>query len=303
MPSRARIVLLGMRSAFTAPALAALLEAPDVDLRAIVLAGSSASGRATPIDRPEAARANGIPVHEARDRAELDSPAFRATLEAIAPDLIVVACFPWRVPGWLRSLPAGGCVNIHPSLLPDGRGPEPVYWAFRWNLAETGVSLHLVDAGLDTGPIVAQRGYTIPEDATLKSLEGDLARLGASLLIDRLPAILNRSVTTIPQDHSLARHAPFPGPDDLVAPTSWPASQAARFIRAIAPSHGPVPVLVQATGQRLAVSEVVDVTEFATIPEAVVMRGSVAQIRFSPGVLTCRLGVGPQSLRLHRSLR
>jgi methionyl-tRNA formyltransferase len=285
-PARNRVVLLGMRCAFTAPVLEALLDEPGVNLQAVVLPSPPAPARPAPGDPLlDLASRHDIPIHEVGNRFRLNAPGFRAALNAIAPDLIVVACFPWRLPVWLRALPTAGCVNIHPSLLPDGRGPEPVFWTFRRGLTETGVTLHLMDEGFDAGPIVAQRRQAIPDDATLESLERDLARLGVQLLIDTLPAL------------------PIPGPDDLIVPTIWGASRAARFIRAVTPMYGPLTVVVQATGQRLAVSEVIESDDGATLPVPVRREGPLIRIRFTPGVVTVRTHAPTQPLALHRSGR
>ena len=302
--SEARVVLLGMRCAFTAPVLEALLDEPGVNLQAVVLPSPPAPARPAPGDPLlDLASRHDIPIHEVGNRFRLNAPGFRAALNAIAPDLIVVACFPWRLPVWLRALPTAGCVNIHPSLLPDGRGPEPVFWTFRRGLTETGVTLHLMDEGFDAGPIVAQRRQAIPDDATLESLERDLARLGVQLLIDTLPALLDRSTAAWPQATGLARHAPIPGPDDLIVPTIWGASRAARFIRAVTPMYGPLTVVVQATGQRLAVSEVIESDDGATLPVPVRREGPLIRIRFTPGVVTVRTHAPTQPLALHRSGR
>jgi len=302
--SEARVVLLGMRCAFTAPVLEALLERPGVDLQAVVLPSPPAPARPAHGDPLlDLASRHDVPIHEVGTRSRLNAPELRAALEAIVPDLVVVACFPWRVPGWLRSLPTCGCVNLHPSLLPDGRGPEPVFWTFRWGLAETGVTIHVVDAGFDTGPIVAQRRYAIPDDATLESVERTLAQLGARLLIDTLPALLTRSAGASPQGSGLARPAPMPGPDDLVVPTSWSASHAARFIQAVTPTYGPLAILVQATGQRLAIGAVIEGDDDARIAEPVCLSGLEAHIRFTPGVLRCQLHTPSQPLLIHRTRR
>lgn len=295
----ARVALFGMRCAFTEPVLDALLAAPVVDLRAVVLPRAAQAMPTDPVS--SLASRHAIPVLDIDSRAGLDSPAFRAALESIAPaiDLVVVACFPWRLPASLLSLPAHGCVNVHPSLLPDGRGPEPVFWAFRRGLAKTGVTLHLMDAEFDTGPIIAQRRHAIPADATIDSLELDLARLGARLLIDTLPALPAGSAIATPQDDGAGRPAPFPTPGDLVVPTLWSASRAARFIRAVAPTHGPLTILVQATGQRLAVGEVIGADDAASLPEPVRRAGPLAHVRFTPGVLTVRLHALSQPLNFN----
>ena len=169
-----------MSCAFTDAVVTVIRDAPGTTLAAIVLAGEPGT---------DPGRAAGCPVWHVPNRADLDIPSLRANLATIAPDLVVVACFPWRLPEWLLALPRHGCLNVHPSLLPDGRGPDPVFWAFRWGLRETGVTIHRVDAGFDTGPIVAQRRLAIPPDATIPSLERDLAEAGAALLLDALPGL------------------------------------------------------------------------------------------------------------------
>jgi methionyl-tRNA formyltransferase len=287
----ARIVLFGMRCAFTQPVLEALIAAPGVEVAALVLPEPIAG------DDPFA---QGTPTIGVPSRAALDDPDVQDRLHALTPDLVVVACFPWRLPGWLLALPARAGVNIHPSLLPDGRGPAPVFWAFRWGLAETGVSLHVLDAGFDTGPVIAQRRLAIPPEATLPSLELTLVWIGAGLLIEHLPAILNGAASPIAQRGEPARYAPLPRAGDLLVTTDQPAREAARFIRAVTPVHGPVPVLVRATGQRLAVAGVLDVRD-DTIPQPLIVSPDVAAIRFSPGTLSCRLATTPRPLHLLRA--
>jgi methionyl-tRNA formyltransferase len=282
-----RIVLLGMRCAFTRPVLTALLAERAVDLQAMVLPGPTSAPADDPITR--LADRHAVPVMGMETRSGLRDRSFRAAMNGIAPDVIIVACFPWRIPAWLRALPGHGCLNVHPSLLPEGRGPEPVFWALRWGGPETGVTLHLMDAGFDTGPVVAQARHAISDDVTLESLERDLATIGAGLLLDTLPALADGTFTTSPQPPGPQRYAPVPDADDITVPTSWRASRAARFIGAVTPAHGPVPVLVQSTGQRLAVADVIDANDAATLPDPVVRVGEMAHVRFSPGVLTIRL--------------
>jgi methionyl-tRNA formyltransferase len=286
-----RLVVFGMSCAFTDAVVTVIRDAPGSTLAAIALAGEPGM---------DPGRAAGCPVWHVPNRADLDTPSLRANLARIAPDLVVVACFPRRIPDWLLALPRHGCLNVHPSLLPDGRGPDPVFWAFRWGLRETGVTIHRMDAGFDTGPIVARRRLAIPPDATIPSLERDLAEAGAALLLDSLPAIVDGSLVPRPQDPGSGRYAPMPRADDLLTPTAWPASRAARFIQAVIPVYGTVPVLVEGTGQRLAVADVLDATDDATMADAVQLQGTGARIRFTPGGLTVRLAMPPQPLSLVR---
>ena len=285
----ARVVVCGMRCDFTATVLSALSGSLAVDLRAVILAGDGMlfAGQAA---------AGDITIVTVPDRATLSAPSFHDRLRALAPDLVVVACFPWRLPAAFRAIPTHGCLNIHPSPLPDGRGPDPVFWTFRRDERETGVTVHRLDAGFDTGPILAQRRVVIPDGATIATLERDLARLGATLLFDHLPAIRDGSADFVPQGEP-AWIAPIPRPDDLVVPTGWGAVRAARFIGAVADAWGPLPVLVEGTGQRLAVREVVAIEAGDGATPPVRIDGNLARIRFADGVLTCRVAAPVVPLR------
>jgi methionyl-tRNA formyltransferase len=298
--TRTRIVLFGMRCAFTAPILDELASSVAIDVLAVVF---PATGQVDTRDHGRAslgaAVLHGIPTIELAARSDLTADAFRASLERLAPDLIVTACFPWRLPGRILALPAWGCLNVHPSLLPVGRGPEPIFWAFRWGLETTGITLHLMDEALDTGPIMAQRRFNIPLDATMITLEQTLARIGAEMLREYLaesPLLMRRSYL---RDESQARYGRFPREEDLVVPTSWTAAAAARFVHAVIPEYGEIPILVLATGQRIAVNEVRHVDEDGSMPTPVVITGDSATIQFSEGVLECRLRSTRQPLLLH----
>jgi methionyl-tRNA formyltransferase len=294
---RPRVVLFGMRCPFTMPILSVLADTVHSDLCALVLPrGRSAMSRTGADPVPEIARSHGLQTIELSDRHELTSKKFRTTLEMLAPDLIVVACFPWRLPGWILKLPELGCINVHPSLLPDGRGPEPIFWAFRWGLETTGVTLHQMDEGLDTGPILAQRQLAIPGDATMSTLEQSLAALGSKMLVEMVTGTPILARDSRAQDNSRARYAPFPVSDDLVVPTSWAAARAARFINAATPAYGPIPVLVISTGQRLAVERVISVQAGLAASQPVLANGDQASIRFADGVLHCLLQTTKHSL-------
>lgn len=298
-PRRTRVVLFGMRCPFTQPFLTALSEASDVDLAAVVLPNNANSLPATRSGSAhDAIREEHTRLIEVADRAHLSTPEFRITLESLAPDVIIVACFPWRLPQGLLSLPPCGCLNVHPSLLPDGRGPDPVFWAFRWGLAETGVTLHVMDEELDTGPVVSQRRLVIPEAATIPDLEWSLARMGAGMVMEYVSMVPDRPLSATPQHEHTARYAPAPRQDDLIVSTASPAPDAARFIHAVAPTYGPISVLVLATGRRLAVTSVVQVYEDAPLPQPVIVAGDTATIQFGSGTLVCRLVSASAPLKL-----
>jgi methionyl-tRNA formyltransferase len=102
-------------------------------------------------------------VFGAPEELDVLLPAARSTiaplLASVKPDLVVCMGFPWKIPPDALAVPRRGWLNGHPSLLPEHRGPLPVAWAIRAGDAETGITFHLMDAELDTGPILARRPF------------------------------------------------------------------------------------------------------------------------------------------------
>jgi methionyl-tRNA formyltransferase len=131
-----------------------------------------------------------------------------AELAAFEPDVIVVAAFGQILRQNVLTLPPYGCINIHASLLPRWRGAAPVAAAIRAGDAETGVTLMLMDAGLDTGPMIACQTIPITPQHTTGTLTAELAELGADLLLETLPAWFAGEIDPQPQDNSQATLAP-----------------------------------------------------------------------------------------------
>ncbi|HEX9473847.1 MAG TPA: methionyl-tRNA formyltransferase [Steroidobacteraceae bacterium] len=175
---------------------------PDFALPALdVLAASKhpLSGVLTQPDRPagrgRALRASavkrralelGLPVAQP---ARLASEAERAELRSWRPDLLVVVAYGLLLPPAVLELPRLGCVNIHASLLPRWRGAAPIQRAILAGDADSGVTIMQLDAGLDTGPILAQQGVPIPAGTTSAALHGQLSHLGATLLLEVIEAL------------------------------------------------------------------------------------------------------------------
>jgi len=138
----------------------------------------------------------------------LRAPQAVGLLAGLRPELIVVAAYGQILPQAVLDLPPHGCLNVHASLLPRWRGASPVQAAILNGDSETGVSIMLMDAGLDTGPILAQRATPIGAGETGGSLGLRLARLGADLLIEVLPDHLAGDLDSAAQDEARATHAP-----------------------------------------------------------------------------------------------
>jgi methionyl-tRNA formyltransferase len=181
-----RIIFLGTAE-LSCASLQALAGNPQFQIAAVVTQPDRPKGRALkpqPSPVKSLALKLGLPVlqpERARDEQ------FIAELRALQPDLIVVVAYGQILPPAILDLPRHGCLNIHTSLLPKYRGAAPIQWAIANGDTETGVTLMRIDAGLDTGDIVAQRRTPIRPEDDSATLHDRLAQLGAELLAQTIP--------------------------------------------------------------------------------------------------------------------
>jgi methionyl-tRNA formyltransferase len=139
---------------------------------------------------------------------------FRAQLEAIAPDAIVVVAYGRIIPPWMLAVPRLGCINLHASLLPKYRGAAPIQWAIARGDAFTGNTTMLLEEGLDTGPILLQRTLEIRPDQTAAELFPVLANAGAPLVVETLTGLADGTIQPQPQNHEGATFAPLLNRED-----------------------------------------------------------------------------------------
>ncbi|HKZ70147.1 MAG TPA: methionyl-tRNA formyltransferase [Anaerolineales bacterium] len=154
-------------------------------------------------------------------------------LQEWQPDLILVAAFGKILRPNVLNLPRLGCVNVHASLLPRHRGAAPVNAAILAGDAETGITLMKMEAGLDTGSILASRSLAIDPTDTASSLTTRLATLGAELVRDRLSDYVAGKLTPIPQDDSRATYAPMLKKEDGLLRFTESAVTLERRVRAM----------------------------------------------------------------------
>jgi methionyl-tRNA formyltransferase len=167
--------------------------------------GRAAEVHPTPVK--QAAMAAGIPVtqpEKIKSNAE-----FRAQLEAIRPDAMVVVAYGRIIPPWMLALPRLGCINLHGSLLPKYRGAAPIQWAVAMGDAFTGNTTMLLEEGLDTGPILMQQTHEIGRDTTSVELFETLAAAGAPLVVETLAGLEAGTLTPRQQNHEFASFAPL----------------------------------------------------------------------------------------------
>jgi methionyl-tRNA formyltransferase len=165
--------------------------------------------------------------------------AAQARIREVGADVMVVVAYGQILPASLLNAPRLGTLNVHASLLPRHRGPAPVEWAILSGDAETGVTIMQMDAGVDTGPILAQARVPLAPDATAGPLEGELANLGARLLVRTLDDLAHGRITPVPQPAEGATHAPrLRSEDGKLDPKTMSALEIDRRVRALSERLG-----------------------------------------------------------------
>jgi len=178
----------------------------------------------------------------------LKDSGFLQKVAQLQPDVLVVVAF--RIlPRDLFTLPPQGAINVHPSLLPKGRGPAPIQWTLLRGETETGVTIIRLTERIDAGNILRQERVSITPQDDFGTLHDRLAVLGAKVLVETLDAVESGTQTEPQkQDDSHATTAPKLKPDDFVLQWERPAEELRNQIRAFSPVPGAV---TQLDGKRL----------------------------------------------------
>ena len=232
-----RLVFLG-NDLWSVPSLEALAAHPGLDVAAVITNPPRPAGRGsrlTPTAVADAARALGIEV------LEVDGVRQGTGFDAIrvaAPDALVVVAYGELLSPEVLTLPRLGAVNVHFSLLPRWRGASPVQHAILAGDLRTGVTLMQMDAGLDTGPILASATQDVLPTDDAGSLGVRLSTIGAELLSNTLPAYGSGEVKPRPQPDQGVTHAPKLGSADRVVAWDQAAQAVVARVRALAPDPG-----------------------------------------------------------------
>lgn len=240
-----RIIYMGTPQ-FAVPALEALIKGrspgavlPEgYDIATVITRPDKPVGRGQAIvfsPVKQTALAHDIPVWQPGSFKRTEN---REALAAYRADLYIVAAFGQILPQEVLDLPRFGTLNIHASLLPKYRGVSPISEAILHGDTETGVTIMLIDAGIDTGPILLKRSISLSEDETTGSLTGKLADLGAQALLEALPLWVSGKITPVPQNHQAASHTRMLRKEDGEISWGEPAAILARKIRAYTPWPG-----------------------------------------------------------------
>lgn len=230
-----RVVFMGTPD-FAVPSLEVLLSLPDVSVVGVYTQPDRPAGRggrvqSSPVKR--VALREGIPVYQPlgfRKRVENVE-----LLRDLRPDLLVVAAYGLILPPSALAVPPLGSLNVHASLLPRWRGAAPITFALLEGDAVTGVTIMLMDEGMDTGPMLTRAQEPIRADDTTASLSERLARLGAATLRETLPRWAAGKLTPTPQPEEGVTYTRLVRKEDGHIDWSRPAAAIERAVRAYQP--------------------------------------------------------------------
>lgn len=246
-----RVILFGMQGIFSARVLAVLL-ASEIEVCALAMPAHPFPGRGSPpacaqrkpaklnrapltlIGNPdidEMARRQHIPIWDLYRLKHPDTLAMLASYEA---DLTCVACFSRRIPREILTLPRLGCLNVHPSLLPKNRGPQPLFWTLRLGERRAGVTIHYLDEGMDSGDIVVQEPIELEDGIGYEALENRCAERGGALLAHAIKTVYAGKARRIPQNEAISSYHGAPEAADFLIPADqWDARRVYNFARGL----------------------------------------------------------------------
>lgn len=285
-----RIVYLGMPGAFSSLPLQLLL-ANDIGITTVAMKKSLSAWQPDHrlavtqpggyINLAELASSANIPLWELID---VNSDEVLCALQKLDPDLVLVACFPDRLPDSFLHTPRYGCYNLHPSLLPAYRGPAPMFWQFYMDEKVTGVSLHKMSKELDGGEIVAAREVVLQPGLSGMQADIRLATVGGEMMLALIEQIQSGQLSLSPQGDEGRSYFPWPTENDFYLDPQWSAEHAYHFMRGT--SHWGRPYLVMSPGLDLPpLCQAVAFDDSRTLATEYEQQGNELLIRFSPGVL------------------
>lgn len=319
-----RVLFLGTRCEFSAVVFAGLVQRATrasgsiegaIDICAALVPGKDEHDGAYPRQRPttngvneltlfdahsppdifQLAEAQSVPIYEI---GRLDDPKLARLIDLLAVDIVCVACYPKRVPQNLLDLPTIGFLNVHPSLLPAYRGPDPLFWIMRDGAQSSagGVTIHWMDAEWDNGPIAAQQTLKIPGGTSGLAANRLCAEAGSLLLEGVLNQLAQQPrdqrdssiIANLSQPQSPGgSYQSWPQKADYLLDLSWSAQRAFNFMRGTKAWRYPHVVQLDDTVDDTYVV-LVDALAFdmkAELAVPFIRDSDKIRIQFSPGVL------------------
>ncbi|MGE4589390.1 MAG: methionyl-tRNA formyltransferase [Acidaminococcaceae bacterium] len=201
-----RIVFMGSPE-FAVDSLKALVENSKHEVVAVITQPDRPKGRGQKVLMTavkEYAMTKSLPVLQP---LKIRTKEFIEELKALKPELIVVVAFGQFLPKDILHMPTYGCINVHASLLPKYRGAAPIHYAIMNGEKETGVTIMMMDEGMDTGAMLAKAAVNISDEMTMGVLHDQLKTAGAELLLSVVEGLEKGTIKPIPQNNAEATYA------------------------------------------------------------------------------------------------
>ncbi len=232
-----KVVFMGTPE-FAVPVLQALIDAEDFEIAGVVTqpdrpAGRGQQVRLSPVK--QLAVDHNLPVYQP---AKLRGDEAVAQLTAWSPDVYVVVAYGQILRKSILAIPEYGSVNVHGSILPRWRGASPIQAAIRAGDAETGITIMLMDEGMDTGPMLYKATVMIEPDETAQSLHDKLAAISGETLLKGLRGYLSGDIEPQPQSDDGVTYTNLIKKEDGNIDWSAPAVEIDRLVRAFTPWPG-----------------------------------------------------------------
>lgn len=205
-------------------------------------------------------------------------------------DLLVIAFFNQLLKRELLAVPSLGAVNLHPSLLPQYRGPAPLFWTYRDGCAHAGLTLHRVAPGEDDGDILAQESVPVSLGLAGEDLVDELATRAAAMTVSVVNALEHGTSKAVPQNPERVTRAPRPTEQDLCVDASMGARRAFQFVRGVGRWN---PVYVDVGGQRVRVIDAIELQEGQRMPGESAVIGELLHLGCEDGVVVLRTRMTP----------
>ena len=272
-----RIIFMGTPE-FSVPCLQSLLDAPDIDIVGVVTQPDKPSGRGQKLTPPPVkvlADQHGIPVQQPKRLRKDDT--VMSWMEELKPDYLVTIAFGQILPKRVLDCSTHGTVNVHASLLPDYRGPNPIQWAVLNGDRETGLTTMLSDEGVDTGAMLLKETTPISSNETTLDVAIRLANMSGPLLLKTLQAHHSGDLKPSIQNDALATQAPKLAKEDAFLDWHQPATTLHNQIRAYQPWPGAVAFLGNLR-LKLLQTEVLNPSLAGDLPQKELTPGTIVSI-------------------------
>lgn len=215
--------------------------------------------------------------------SRLDDLESYSNISKYNPHFILTACFPYILPEKIWRLASIASLNIHPSLLPKYRGPNPIFWQLKNGETRTGVTLHLIDNLVDGGDIVLQRQITFKNGVRDRAIHLLAGEQGAKMFMETLRLYRQNAIECKPQDPAAASYMGAPTEEEFNLPIRWSAQHAFNFMRGT--EDWKTPYNVRTGGRQIRLESAIAYSPTGTMEEDCQIDTPYVFIRFAQGVL------------------